>query len=300
VYGHALNGPPYSHFLWTGRVAALTIRSMTEPTELIQFPAEFDDELAMGPEPASKAFFGRNVLRGLVEGIDDFIRQPRSARSFGPVLLGSAMSIGDEELLDKIGELYAACLVIPKKTGAAGVGGNVERLSALNERMRGVPIAAFWELSEHAPKVAGQPQVVGPDDRMDFVIPTFRTIGYRRLTGWNPVIHAKLALLGDFWWHDEHPSGVSMEYVGYTPRRLWVSSANFTRASRRNLEFGYWTENSELMEGVRRFLVRLIAYSEPLDPSAADLDPELASVEYDDMAMAEAMAEMPWDEGEDV
>lgn len=267
----------------------------------MQFPAEFDDELAIGPEPGNKAFFGRSVLRGLTGGVDDFIqlRQPRweTERSLGPVLLGSAMFITDDELLERIGEFSAACIVIPKNKVAAG--GNLERLRALNERTPGLPIRAFWELSEHAPKVAGQPQVVGPYSPMDDpVIPTIRTIGYRT-TGQPPILHAKLALLGHLWWHDEHPSGVTMDSLGFTPRRLWVSSANFTYRSRRSLEFGFWTENSELMEGVRRFLVRLIKYSEPLDRTVADLDPELASVEFDDAAMAEAVAAMEWDEDED-
>lgn len=39
------------------------------------FPDEFDDEFAVGPDEGNSAFFGRNVLRGLIEGIDDFIHQ---------------------------------------------------------------------------------------------------------------------------------------------------------------------------------------------------------------------------------
>jgi hypothetical protein len=37
------------------------------------------------------------------------------------------------------------------------------------------------------------------------------------------------------------------DHVRFSPRRLWVSSANFTYASRRSLEFGYWTEQTDLV-----------------------------------------------------
>jgi hypothetical protein len=78
------------------------------------FPGEFDHEFAVGPEPGNGAFFGRNVLRGLISGIDDFVRreQPRwrQFRSLGPIVLGSAMWIDDAELIGKLGELTGACI----------------------------------------------------------------------------------------------------------------------------------------------------------------------------------------------
>lgn len=68
------------------------------------------------------------------------------------------------------------------------------------------------------------------------VVPTIRTLGYRG--GFPPIIHAKLALLGHLWWTDDGEFGE--EVIGFEARRPWVSSANFTSSSRRNLEFGYW------------------------------------------------------------
>jgi hypothetical protein len=70
-----------------------------------------------------------------------------------------------------------------------------------------------------------------------------------------------------------------------------VSSANFTYGSRRSLEFGYWTEEEDLVRAVERFLVGLIGASEDIDSTADVVDPELARVEYDDAAMVEALAE---------
>jgi hypothetical protein len=86
------------------------------------FSSEFDDEFTVGSEEGNKAFFGRSVLRGLVEGIDDFIRicQPQweRYRSLGPALLGSAMWIDDWELIRKLDELSGAVIVV-KKQGRA-------------------------------------------------------------------------------------------------------------------------------------------------------------------------------------
>jgi hypothetical protein len=88
-----------------------------------------------------------------------------------------------------------------------------------------------------------------------------------------------------------------VDVTGFQPFRLWISSANFTRSSRRNLEFGYWTEEPSMLRGAERFLVKLMRSSEALDSASDHFEPELAPVEYDDEAMAEAMADMSWDEG---
>lgn len=277
---------------------------MSEDREETQsFSDEFDDEFAVGPESGNRAFFGLNVLRGLVEGIDDFIneRQPRwgQFRSLGPVLLGSAMWINDAELIDKLGELAGACIVVTKQRRKPHDLRKLEPLHELNKRLPGLPIRAFADLSGLAPKVDGEPAVLGPYDRMgEGEVPTIRTLGYRKLRRGDlvPIMHAKLALLGHLWWHDEGALGHVEDVIGFTPRRLWVSSANFTSFSRRSLEFGYWTEDEGLVQGAQRFLVKAMASSEGLDPEADFFEPDLAPVKFDDVAIAEALAEMGWDD----
>jgi len=64
------------------------------------------------------------------------------------------------------------------------------------------------------------------------------------------------------------------------------------------LEFGYWTEQSALMAGAERFLVKLMRASEGLDPEADSFDPDLVPIQFDEMAMAEAWAEMQWEDEE--
>ncbi len=278
-------------------------RTLAGVVEASRFPDEFDDDFAVGPLEGNRAFFGRNVLRGLVEGMDDFIRvrqeRWRRFRSLGPVLLGSAMWIDDQELIEKLGELSAACIVVTKQGRKQSERRRLEPLVALNERTPGMPIRAFAELSGLAPKVDGKPAIVGPYTPVDTaIIPTIRTLGYRKVSQrLPPIIHAKLALLGHLWWHDEGPLGDVDDIIGFTPRRLWVSSANFTRSSRGSLEFGYWTEDPGLVEGAERFLIKLMRSSEALDPASDAFDPDLAPIEFDDEAMAEAWAELRWDDG---
>jgi hypothetical protein len=159
-----------------------------------------------------------------------------------------------------------------------------------------MPVRALAGLGGIAPKVDGKPMVVGPYDRMHAgVIPTVRTLGYRtkgqKLV---PILHAKLALLGHLWWHDEDDFGPA-DVMRFKAGRLWVSSANFTSASRRSLEFGCWTEDPALLEGAERFLVKLLGASEDVDPDADSFDPDLVPVEFDDVAMADAMRDGLWD-----
>jgi hypothetical protein len=272
------------------------------------FPKEFDHTFAVGPKPGNNAFFGLNVLQGLVDGIDDFIneRQPRwqpRVRLRSPALLGSSVWIEDGALIDKISDLYAACIVVKKQGRKQGAVEKLAKLTALNKQTPGMPVQAFSALSGLAPKVDGTAVTVGPYDAYPYEgsIPTIRTLGFRQ-RGHNdspPIPHAKLALLGHLWSHDEGALGNDEDVVGFDARRLWISSANFTSSSRRNIEFGYWTEDPALIQGAERFLVKLMGSSEALDPDSDLFDPELVEVDFDDEAMAAAMWEYTRDDEPD-
>jgi hypothetical protein len=56
-------------------------------------------------------------------------------------------------------------------------------------------------------------------------------------------LHDKLALIGELRWHDEDELGGCADVVGFEIRP-WVSSANFTNSSPRNIEFGFWTKET--------------------------------------------------------
>ena len=269
------------------------------------FPAEFDAECAIGPADGNKAYFGHNVLRGLVDGIDDFIelRQPRwrQSRAIGPALLASAMWIDDPELIDKLEKLSGASVIVTKQSRAPRQLAKMQALHDLNDRSPGLPVRAFADLIGLGPTFDGKPTVVGPHDSMDhLVVPTVRTLGYRkRGKDLVPIMHAKLVLLGHLRWHDEDVFGHPDDVVWFTPQRLWISSANLTSRSRQSLEFGFWTEDATLVERAEQFLVTAMRFSEALDPEADWFQPDLTPVEYDDDAFREILAEMQWDEGDD-
>lgn len=265
------------------------------------FSDELDFSQSIGPDDGNRAFFGRNVLQGLIDGIDDFVneRQPRwerrSAREGAPVLLGCSPWVNDPALLAAVEALPGACIVISKHPRTRKDSAMFQSLRSINARTSGIELRALSGLGDMAPKVDGQPRVIGPYDAIHEegdLVPTFRTIGYRKTDATLvPIAHAKLALLGNICWTDEHPAGGVDDYIWFSPRRLWVSSANFTRQSRSSIEFGYWTEESDLVGAVSNFLVSMIGGSEDLDSPADAPDPELARVEFDDAAMAEAAAE---------
>lgn len=262
------------------------------------FPGDFDEVFDVGGVAGSQAFFGLNVLSGLVAGINDFtsIAEERwrpGVRSIGPALLASAIWIDDEEVIDAIGGLVAASVIVNKQGRRPTDLRKLEPLLKLNQRTPGMPIRAFSQLSGLAPMVGGQPALIGPNDRPDSAaVPTIRTVGWRRGSGRIvPIVHAKLTLLGHLWWHDEDALGYVDEVIGFRARRLWISSANLTRASRQSLEFGFWTEEPTLLNGAERFLVKLMGSSEAVDPASDVFRPDLAPYEFDDEAMAGYAAE---------
>jgi hypothetical protein len=210
------------------------------------------------------------------------------------------MWIDDDALIASIGSLAAATVIVSKQRRRPTDIRRLEPLVDLNRRSPGMPIRAFSALSGLAPTVDGQPGSIGPTDRPGAtVVPTIRTLGWRKARGdFVPIIHAKLALLGHLWWHDEDAFGFVDDVIGFRARRLWISSANFTRSSRRSLEFGFWTEEPSLLDGAERFLVKLMGSSEGVDPTSDVFQPDLAPYEFDDEAMADYAAEFGWT-GED-
>ena len=84
------------------------------------FPNHLDEVFLVAGVAGNQARFGLDVLADLVEGISDFgeARQDRwrpGLRSLGPAMIASAMWIDDEELIDAIGQLAAASVVVTKQ-----------------------------------------------------------------------------------------------------------------------------------------------------------------------------------------
>ncbi|MET7714839.1 hypothetical protein [Streptomyces sp. NPDC005407] len=225
-------------------------------------------------------------------GIDDFLdtaQRRQGSRSLGPALLGGFMWLDDQELLKRISAFPVACVVITKQERGKYQQVRVDKLRPLAEQGPGFPAEALPELSDLHFRDNGQVPVVGPTTHLpETRIPTLRTIGYRKSgKGLVPILHTKMILLGELWWHDEDPLGGIADVIGFRPQRLWLGSANGTTSSRNNLEFGIWLDDPALMLEAKRFLSEVIRHSETLDPDGSHFKPELTEPDYDGDAFAE-------------
>ena len=220
------------------------------------FGLELDQRLR---HSAGEALFGLDVLAGLVDGIAATQQQQTVAGDYGVGVLGCAMAMDDPELIALLREINSACIVITKQEHRRRTKPAWEKLNQL-AREQGIAQAAFPELVELAAHVDGRPQIIGPTWRPGSDVAAVREVGFRRVGDrLVPIVHAKLVLLGRMWWNDDHPSGHSLETIGFRPERLRIGSANFTKSSRSNLEVGLWTDDHDLIGAARRFLLELIA-----------------------------------------
>jgi hypothetical protein len=241
--------------------------------------------------PDGDAAFGRDVLDALVAPLREAAASPTSERNWGPGVLGCAMWMDDPELIDALGRMANACVVITKQQSHKYNQESFGRLETLAQT-NGLALAAYPELEDLAPRVDGRARGVDPS-RMagqGAAIGAVRELGFRRVgSRLVPIVHAKMLLLGRMGWTDEHPSGHLSDVLFFAPERLWIGSANFTASSRESLEMGMWTTDAELMSAARDWILRLIAMSEPLRSASDDSDPELVPVELDEAAIAEYM-----------
>jgi hypothetical protein len=286
------------------------LTNLADPVSITSMASEshrwswLDITTPVGDLDGDRAFFGRDVLQGLIDGIAEFTageqqRWQRPRRGLvGPALLGCTPWLTDRKLLGVIEGLPGgACIVISKPPITERDRRHLDELRAFNERAIGFAKRALSELATDEPTTGGKPAIVGPYDQVDtdFVFEPIRTAWWRQ-TGRSSLPHAKLALLGHRWWgYDDFDQEVDV----FTPVRLWLSSANFTAGSRRNLEFGVWTEDPKLVAAARRYIVGLVGLSEPLGSTADHPEPELAPVAYDDAAFADYLAEVGWFDDEE-
>ncbi len=245
-----------------------------------------------------QAVFGMDVLSKLVEGLEEELAAPPGFRSLGKAALGCAMWMNDPELIEVLDRMTNVCVVVRKQTRDRYAHADTAALKALAET-GGLSQKAFPELAELAPRGDDYlPTVVGPygPDWSDGVISAVRELGFRALSKGQlvPMVHAKVMLVGELWWHDEHPSGHFAHITGFRPHKLWVGSPNFTTHSRSSLEMDMWTTDPALLAAARTWLLALIEMSEPLGVGSDQLEPEYLPIEYDDAAIREYMTETGW------
>jgi hypothetical protein len=265
------------------------------------FSSLFDSQFSFGKGGKLTGRFGLNVLDDLIAGIDEFqaaSSRQTSGRCLGPAMLGAFAWLDDRQLLKRIAEYPYACVAFTKQPRPFPPR-QLAGLRAALERCHGFPADALPGLETLAPPdELGRPQMVGPHTRLPpQTIPGIRTVGYRKI-GKKPVplLHTKMMLLGELCRHDEDAFGRPADTIVFVPQRLWIGSANGTYGSRFSLEFGCWQTEPELLVHAERFLTKVIAHSETLDPDSDSMEPELVDVEYDHAAMADALAELEPDD----
>jgi hypothetical protein len=264
-----------------------------------QDPQTFPPALNRLVEHATgQAAFGLDVLAKLVKGLEAELAAPAGFRSLGKAVLGCAMWMDDPELIDTLDRMTNVCVVVRKQTRERYAQPDVAKLKALAES-NGLSQRAFPELTELAPRTEdGRAALVGPfgPDHSDGVISAVRELGFRSVSRRKlvPMVHAKVMLVGELRWHDEHPSGYSADTMGFRPHKLWVGSPNFTNSSRSSLEMGMWTTDPALLAAARDWLLALIEMSEPIESGSDLLEPEYLPVDYGDDAIREYMAETGW------
>ena len=272
---------------------------MTAPPN--DFPPSFDHGLLrLMTDGSDQAYFGLDVLSGLVKGITDYQRehqQARRSRTLGPALLGAFLWLDDPELIQAMADYPSLCVVVSKQPASTSKRrrnqkATFDRLREVCDSGKGFPAEACPELDGLAPRENGKPMLVGPyTSRPEIALPAFRSIGPRKVDDHLvPILHTKIVLLGNLWWHDEHPAGYPDDIIGFTPEKLWLASANGTRSSRSNLEFGVWLTDPKLLATARGFLLEVIGNSEDIDPANDQFEPDLLPYEEDDAAMSAAYA----------
>ncbi|MFY4722210.1 hypothetical protein [Streptomyces sp. LaBMicrA B280] len=240
------------------------------------------------------AQFGTNVLAGLVGGIDTFrseLEQQRRSRSLGAGMLGAFLWVDDTELLRRIAEFPSACVVVSKQPRSPRSLEKLRKVADAVQGAAGFPTRALPDLEGLRLHEDGAAPVLGPGSASpDIRLSALRSLGYRRVGDHLvPILHTKMLLLGELWWHDEDALGGAADVIGFSPSRLWLGSANGTESSRRSLEFGLWTRDPDLMKAAQKFLVEVVSQSEELDPGSDTLAPDLVEPDYDDEEMREAL-----------
>ncbi|MEU0074103.1 hypothetical protein ABZ027_31880 [Streptomyces sp. NPDC006332] len=264
----------------------------------LEFAATFDQKFVQ--QNGHRGHFGRNVLKGLVDGMDSFLEEKRRTpgfRSMGPVALGGFLWLDDPELAACLARFDHTCVVVSKQGRSKRDLDKLGKLQPFADGDNGMLARVFAELTDLDWREEGRAKVLGPGAPMpDVVIPPLRTIGFRRQPKKDmvPFLHTKMMLLGELWWHDEDALGGVADVIGFRPERLWVGSANATARSRHNLEFGMWLDDPQALQAAQTFLVQLMAHSEALDPDSDLFQPELLPVDFDDEAFAEYAAEYGW------
>jgi hypothetical protein len=239
-----------------------------------------------GVNGEERAWFGGKVVDGLCTVLDEHM----AAHGGGSAAIGCVPWLTSEAVIDRLDQLNSLCVVIDKGIESRHA---VRRLLGNEDDgfPRGFPNAAISALAGLIPANDGELVVVGPytpREVVEHIIEPVRVLGWRRGRN-NPIIHAKMLVLGKVVWEDYgHPDYGSDEQVKFRPTAVWWGSANWTETSPNHLEVGFVSHDAKLIDAATDFVADVIAFSEPFDSDCAGPEPNMLGYEVDDAAMWEA------------
>lgn len=247
-----------------------------------------------GANGEARAWFGGQVVDGLCDVLDEHL----AAASAGSAAIGCVPWLSSRSVIERLAKLNSLCIVIDKGIENRGAVSRlmsekyVDDAGGYEGYMNGFPNAAVSGLAGMIPAKDGEPVVVGPytpREVVEHVIDPVRMLGWRSGDKRNPIVHAKMLVLGriDFLEYDT-PYGVDEVGPRFTPQMLWWGSANWTEGSRKHLEAGFVSKDSELLHLATDFVSDVIAFSEPFGSDCAGPEPNMLGYEVDDAAMWEA------------
>lgn len=242
-----------------------------------------------GASGEARAWFGGQVVDGLCTVLDEHL----AATGVRSAAIGCVPWLTSEAVVDRLAELNSLCVVIDKgakNRDAANrlMGEEYDEGGFLN----GFPNAAISGLAGIIPANNGERVVVGPctpREVVEHVIDPVRILGWRDGKKNNPIVHAKMLVLGEISWTTyDTPYGLDEGSARFTPQKVWWGSANWTEGSRSHLEVGFLSHDAELLDAATDFVADVIAFSEPLGSDCAGPEPNMLNYEVDDAAMWEA------------
>jgi hypothetical protein len=232
-----------------------------------------------------RAWFGGQVVDGLCDVLDEHLAAPRGDDS-GSAAIGCVPWLTSEAVINRLDAFGSLCVVIDKGTE------NRKAARRLLSEINGFPNAAISGLAGLIPADNGELVVVGPytpREVVEHVIESVRIVGWRGNQRNNPILHAKILVLGQITSPVyDTPYGLDEGSPRFKPQKVWLGSANWTEGSRSHLEVGFLSHDPEMLNAATDFVADVIAFSEPFDSDCAGPDPNMLPYEEDDAAMWEA------------
>lgn len=229
--------------------------------------------------------FGRHVLPELVAGIERHRETrgltPATAERIPPtqVALGAVLKFTDLEIAQAL-PLTSVIVVDKRSRRDSAVKWLVNNRDPVHTFVLGEPDLGRRTDDGAAPLLSHAGGMWAVSEEAGLIEPV-------RVQGWwgkdkqpKPHVHSKVLVLG---WHGlwlrDTPYG-EYEDPGLIATHVWLGSANWTRNARTSAEWGLWTSDRSIVHEFHRWVLHLIASSEPISSEMDDPTPDLSYADW--------------------